>query len=195
MLELSKKTSENNGQEIEIKTNEGEFIISKELDDYDYENDSEAELVHDIYLGFYQKSENSDQVKVFTITDEDYYIYNCFLELANVISEYNMYDQSELISEDSSYNDAEKSSVKFTIDEEHKAIYIKFNKSKSKTHFNTFFVKKESIEYEFDPKNTYINQFFEKLYAYTADKSQISIFDLENNGISRVRTNASKVSK
>ena len=106
-----------------------------------------------------------------------------------------MYDQSELISEDSSYNDEEKSSVKFTIDEEHNAIYIKFNKSTSKTHFNTFFVKKESIECEFDPKNIYINQFFEKLYAYTADKSQISIFDLENNGISRVRTNAGKVSK
>lgn len=186
MLELSKRISENEGKEIGIKTNEGEFIISKEIDEaYIVEV---PELLHDIYLGFYQKSENKDEAKIFTITDEDYYIYSCFLEFANVLKEFNMYDQSELITEDGSYNIGEKSIVRFTIDEEHNCIYVKFSKSKSKTHFNTFFVQKECVELDTDPINYHINQLFDKLYKYTADRSQTSIFDLENYGVSRTRT-------
>lgn len=202
MLKIEQRINQNNGEEIIVKTNEGEFIISKEIS---VEDDCET---LDLFIGTFDCAEvvnqterinelieklkgsqkESDEFRVFTITDEDLYIYTCFLELANQIKDNQFNRFGDIISEDDTFKLFEKSSVSFIIDDVHNSVIVKFKKSKSKQQFNTFFVKKSDIEfYSYDPQNEYLDELFKKLFQYKADSKQISIFDQEYAGISRVR--------
>lgn len=180
MLEIVKKINQNNGQEISVKTNEGEFIISKELS---VNVDDEPTL--DLFIGSLENAKeitycnrNTNSYKQYTITNEDFYIYSTFVEFVKDLIEDEDTNEAVILSEDEDYEEEEKSSVRFILDEEHNQVIVRFKKSKSKTLYNTYIVKKSCIDWtKIDQRNIYINNFFNKLVLYQTTNNQITIFE------------------
>lgn len=169
MLKIDKRLNQNNGPEIGIKTNEGEFIISKENGN--------------LYIGCFEKNvrvpATSDNKIEFKITKEDKGIYKIFSDFFKGIC---LQDEEEVTEKQFSSDDyveelsASTLTIKNNIKEE--TISFIFEKSKSNTEYNSYFVKFEDIDIPTEIHYVYLVELLDELLIYTPTFGQITIDEL-----------------
>ena len=198
MLQIVNVKNQKTTREIAVKTNDGSFIIQKGMF-----FDKKDNVTLDLFIGTFENKGELECIngepntyKEYIITDEDYYIYSAFVDLVKDLSEDDNQTEYILMSEDDEYSDEEKSYVRFIIDFERKQVVVRFVKSKSKSRFNSYIVKKSCVDFTLtDPRNKYIDEFFNKLCSYEATNNQINIEEYIEDGTSRVRCTGGKVNK
>lgn len=176
MLSLVKKENQNNGQEFGIITNEGELIISKEVDS--------------LYFGWFEPNHDYNQTKEFRISKEEnediYKIFNNFINNTK-----NNHEFVRFIS-DGFDDDVYASTIIFLNNKNEESVSIQLRKSTSPTDYNSYFVEFEDIDIPIESHYLQLSLLFDQLSAYyritydqiTLDECQRYIED----GKSRIRT-------
>lgn len=167
MLRVETRKNGNNGDEVSVYTNEGEFILSREFED--------------LYIGFID-SENNEP-KEFKITKEDINIYNIFHKLIFWSSEKKDSNEAILVSDENGQEI--KSTLTLKENEECSEISLIFTKSRSKEWQDTYFVKLEGIECFREYFYFLVGQIFNELAEYDPKGKEIAIeeymYHLEHN--------------
>lgn len=187
MLNITHDKSPDNYEIFYIETKEGKFQIS-------FANNL------DLYWGFHPEESllKCNNTKEFTITQEDYFIYNLFNELYEAIknktpysnspfdssNKYDKYDNDfynpeklfknnciEWHSDDFEYDKASVLTIKKNDDE---TFSIIFQKSKDDEFlFNTFFIRFRNSGSSYKPYNFTFMSMYNKLHQYNFDCHQI----------------------
>lgn len=172
MLKIEKRKNENKGPEIGIKTNEGEFIISKENGN--------------LYIGCFEKDikvpiMRGNQVE-FKITKEEEGIYNIFNDFFNGISLLDEEEISEKVFTSDDYAGySTTSSLRIKKNTEEETISFIFKKSESDTEYDSYFIKFKDIDIPTEIHYIYLVELINELLIYSPTYGQITIDDLINN--------------
>lgn len=195
MLEVDKRKNQCDLDEFGIKTDQGEFSVSREQN-------------NGLYIGFILKDPNIDAPMEFKITKENYTLYRIFYNLYNKARKMGPYDKYfestksvTLVSDD--FNKIEEAST-LTIkeNEETDDLSLIFRKSKSTKYANTYFVRFADYSFIEFPDYKLFDEFFEELESYPTEHRQIDFEELlykqrklQNQGIQRKRNKYGVVNK
>lgn len=158
MLKLVKQKNDDNTIDVIVKTNEGEFIVAKDINGY-------------LSIGHFEKGYEDDKPINFRITQEDYIIYKFFFKVFTDLNEYDELGKVEIVSSEFEPNEASILTVDF--DEDTSDIILTLTKSLSKEWKNGYWVEIPSYK----PITVTFSNLYNELLEYEKDSNQISVFE------------------
>ena len=172
MLKLIKQKNTDDTIDAVIKTNEGAFIVTKDINE-------------DLYLGHFENDPEKEKPIEFRITQDDFIIYKMFFNLFKDLNEEQELKEVEVLS--TGFKPEEASSLGIDLDKDSGDIVLTLTKSLSSEWKNSYWVQvPANISKAF-------NDLYKDLLVYEKESNETSLFDyanLDENSV--VRTRSSK---
>ncbi|MBR5662158.1 MAG: hypothetical protein IKX00_00730 [Bacilli bacterium] len=172
MLKLIKQRNEDETVDAVIKTNEGAFIVTKDINEY-------------LYFGHFENDPEKVNPIEFRITQDDFIIYKMFFNLFKDLNKEDELTEVEVLS--SGFKPEEASSLGINLDKDSGDILVTLTKSLSSEWRNCYWVK---VPVEISRA---FNDLYKDLLAYEKGSNETLLFDymcLDENNL--VRTRSSK---